>query len=261
MTNTIISEHPHIWRSGRICAAALIGALMPACAAAGVVVEGTRVIYPSAKREVAVTLHNEGASPSLVQAWIDAGQAEPAGPRDPVPFVITPAIFRLDPKKGQTLRILFAGKPLPSDRETVFWLNVLDVPPKAPVNPDAPNQLNVAFRHRLKVFYRPAQLTQSSEESARKVSWALANAGGRSVLTATNPTPFHVSFTRLSINGPVASAVATPGMVGPFSSATFALETKINSAAAPSQLTYGFVNDFGAVIEGEARIGAGNPSS
>ena len=34
------------------------------------------------------------------------------------------------PKRDQSLRILYTREPLPADRESLFWLNVLEVPPK-----------------------------------------------------------------------------------------------------------------------------------
>src|ERR1700741_2137258 len=54
-------------------------------ALAGVVVHGTRVIYPGDRKEVTVELRNEGDAPSLVQAWMDSGEAKAgdANGRDP----------------------------------------------------------------------------------------------------------------------------------------------------------------------------------
>ncbi len=42
---------------------------------ANIVITGTRVIYPSDAKNVSVQLTNVGDSPSLVQAWIDDGDA------------------------------------------------------------------------------------------------------------------------------------------------------------------------------------------
>ncbi|MBJ2484787.1 fimbria/pilus periplasmic chaperone, partial [Salmonella enterica subsp. enterica serovar London] len=38
---------------------------------AGVVIYGTRIIYPAEKNEVLVQLMNQGGRSSLVQSWID----------------------------------------------------------------------------------------------------------------------------------------------------------------------------------------------
>src|SRR5580698_3626086 len=109
-------------------------------AAAGDVVDGTRVVYPAAKREVTINIRNPGDTPSLVQAWLDAGDPHAKPGESRVPFVMTPPLFRLDPTKGQSLRLVYTHDALPEDRESLFWLNVLDIPPRAPVNQDLPNQ-------------------------------------------------------------------------------------------------------------------------
>ena len=40
---------------------------------AGVVIYGTRIIYPEKNREVLVQLMNQSKNASLIQAWIDDG--------------------------------------------------------------------------------------------------------------------------------------------------------------------------------------------
>ncbi|WP_163504983.1 fimbria/pilus periplasmic chaperone, partial [Escherichia coli] len=51
----------------RILLAGLFIAMQPAHA--GVVIFGTRVVYPAEKQEVVVQLMNHGARSSLVQSW------------------------------------------------------------------------------------------------------------------------------------------------------------------------------------------------
>src|SRR6185312_1276720 len=134
-------------RTNRIISTAFIAAAFFSAipeATAGVVVNGTRVVYPAAKREVTISLRNAGETPSLVQAWLDAGNPQSKPGEAHVPFVLSPPLFRLDPTKVQSLRLVYTRDPLPEDRESVFWLNVLDVPPRGAVNPDLPNQLDLA---------------------------------------------------------------------------------------------------------------------
>ena len=118
------------------CIAALFGA--PPAAVAGIVIDGTRVVYPAAKREVTVNVRNNTEKPSLVEAWLDTGNADSKPGEVKVPFALTPPVFRLDPTKGQSLRLVYTRDPLPNDRESLFWLNVLDIPPRAAANPQNP---------------------------------------------------------------------------------------------------------------------------
>lgn len=97
---------------------------------ASVVIMGTRVIYPEGQRSINVRLSNDELSPSLVQSWMDTGDVSASPDSVNVPFIITPPVFRIEPHTGQTLRIIYTGEKLPHDRESLFWLNVLDIPAK-----------------------------------------------------------------------------------------------------------------------------------
>ena len=235
--------------------------LAPEPAQAGVVVDGTRVVYPANKREISVNLHNVGDAPSLVQVWIDAGndQSRPGDGtgQSGVPFALTPPLFRIDPAKGQTLRVAYTQDPLLTDRETVYWLNVLDIPPRAAVNPDAPNHLEMAFRHRLKLFFRPTGLPGNPADAAAAVVWTIASHDGTAMLTARNPTAYNVSFTSATVAAGDGLREATrTAMLPPFSSVDFPLAPTRARLTGRATVHYSFVNDYGAVVSGDTAVGA-----
>lgn len=118
------------WR-GWLLAACLFSATVNA----NVVIATTRVIYPADEAEVTVSLSNSGQHPSLVQVWIDEGRADVPVEQLQVPFSLTPALFRLEPGKGQVLRLFQTQHDFAQDRESLYWLNVLDIPPKARAMP------------------------------------------------------------------------------------------------------------------------------
>lgn len=109
----------------------LATALFSMTGQASVVISGTRVIYPADANEVSVKINNGGPSPVLLQSWIDNSDVDAKPSAIKVPFVLTPPMNRVESGKGQTLRITYTGDTLPSDRESVFWLNVLEVPVKS----------------------------------------------------------------------------------------------------------------------------------
>lgn len=107
---------------------ALIAGL-PSTAHAGVVIDGTRHIYPQQRREITLRLSNDDKrAPRLVQVWLDQGDATPDPAHSDVPFSLSPPVFRLDPGRSQGVRLVYTQEPLPSDRESLFWLNALEIP-------------------------------------------------------------------------------------------------------------------------------------
>jgi len=78
---------------------------------------------------------------------------------------------------------------LPSDRESLFWLNIMEIPLK----PEDPNSVQFAIRQRLKLFYRPPALQGGSAEAVQQLVWS---SDGRTV-TVNNPSAFHVSLVNL----------------------------------------------------------------
>ena len=200
---------------------------------ASIVISGTRVIYPSDAKEVSVKISNAGPSPVLLQSWLDSGDANAKPAAIKVPFVLTPPMNRVEGGKGQTLRISHTGGSLPMDKESVFWLNVLEVPAKSQAKADE-NRLQMAFRTRIKLFYRPAGLEGNANEAANAVTWS--RQGNK--VQATNPTPYYVSFVNLSVNGKKLDGA----MIAPRESKTLDLPGN-----AGSKITGSFVNDYGAV--------------
>ncbi|AUT72794.1 fimbria/pilus periplasmic chaperone [Paraburkholderia hospita] len=233
----------------------LLAAVMAAGAAhASVTIGGTRVVYPLDQREVTVKLTNDSRNPSLVQVWLDSGDSNAKIDDSKTPFVITPPIFRMNAGRSQTLRIIYSGDALPQDRESVFWLNVLDIPPKAVPKPDV-NTLQLAYRTRIKLFARPPTLPDTPDDAPRQIEWKVvpADEGKGQALLLSNPTAYHVSFSKITVtaNGHRYEYDAG-GMVVPHGRETFAIPKM--EGVQSGQIHYIAINDFGGAIEGDAVI-------
>lgn len=243
-------------RTTRVIPAALLATTLLTAvpyAAAGVVVDGTRVVYAAAKREVTINIRNASDTPSLVQAWLDAGDPHAKPGESKVPFVMTPPLFRLDPTKSQSLRLVYTHDPLPEDRESLFWLNVLDIPPRAAVNPDLPNQLDLAFKHRMKVFFRPVHLRGSAADAPAQLTWKLLSKNGKLVgIEASNPTPYHVSLTEVAAAVGTRLIDAKADMVDPFASRSFDLPDLLATPSGPVVVKFWFINDYGGNVNATA---------
>jgi len=242
-------NHGFLKRAFLACTLGLAAATL---AHASVVITGTRVIYPAQAREVTVKLNNNGAHPALVQSWIDDGDASTDAQQRPMPFTITPPVFRIDPTKGQMLRVTYTGEPLPTDRESVYWLNVLEIPPKPQLSDeDSRNHLQLAFRTRIKLFFRPAGLEGDANAAPAKLTWSLARASGddkRVVLLVKNPTPYHVSVTQASVEVGGKTYESTPDMIAPRGQGEFAIDGLQDLPQEPPRIRFETINDYGANV-------------
>lgn len=229
-------------------AAVLALCLAIPAAHASVVIGGTRVVFPAEQGETTVRLSNEGANPALVEAWIDTGNPSSTPDSVSTPFLITPPLFRMEPHKDQSLRILFTqgSQPLPTDRESLFWLNVLEIPPKPTGSQFAGrNYLQFAIRSRLKLFYRPANLPGNAAEAWTKLTFK-AGTGPGAALKVHNPTPYYVTISNLSLGADSTPAPENNGMVAPFGDLGLMLKGPTKVPAAGTPVVFITVNDFGA---------------
>lgn len=232
------------------------GAMSPFVAQASVVVAGTRVIYNATDSEVTLKLSNVGKSPALTQVWLDKGDPQADPSKLDLPFVMTPPLARIDPDKSQTIRISYTGEALPKDRETLLWFNVLEVPPKPSAAQGKDNYVQLAFRSRLKFFFRPAGLQGSADDAPGKLTWRLGTDNGKPALLVSNPTPYHVTIIEASTgDGPNAPKFDEGGMVAPGGQLALPLPAAAQSAGqAGGKVSFTTLNDYGGPMKHEAKL-------
>ncbi|CAM3288769.1 MULTISPECIES: fimbria/pilus periplasmic chaperone [Pseudomonas] len=225
----------------------ILASLVCSQAMAGVVITGTRLVYPASQKEITVKLNNNGSKPALVQAWVDTGDVQSSPTSSKAPFLLSPPVSRIDPSKGQSLRLMFTGASLPANKESVFWFNILEIPPKAE-GPVEMNVLQMAFRSRIKIFYRPDGLPGSPGDAPQQVQWKVIADGAGYALQAFNPTVYHVSLAELTLVAGTQRYEGDGGMVGPGESTVFALPTLKSQPGASAQVEFNAINDYGALV-------------
>lgn len=225
---------------------------------ASVVIEGTRVIFPAQEREVTIKLTNNGAKPALVQTWLDNGDAQIAPDKIDVPFTLTPSMFRLDPNKGQTLRLIYTREPLATDKETMFWLNMLEVPPKVTGSAAASSHIQMAFRTRIKVLFRPKGLSGEAIDAPGKTTWELVpGKDSQSVaLKATNASPYFVNLGKITVKVNGKDYDADSGFVPPHGTQLFPVSGLTAQPGVGGEVDYVSINDFGGGVQGKQVLSA-----
>ncbi|HAT1680669.1 TPA: fimbrial chaperone [Klebsiella oxytoca] len=216
-------------------------------ACADIVISGTRVIYPKSSKDVTVKMENRGTKPLLVQSWLDDGR-DTVNPQElKLPFIVTPPVSRIDPSKGQTVRITWTQQPLAQDRESLFWFNVLEVPPKAK-DGDSQNVLQLAFRTRIKMFFRPDGLPGDPAIAAGNLKWSQQG----TALIANNSSPYYVSMAKATITVNGKKIEVDSHTIPPLSNET--IPVKNAPALRGGKIEYTAINDFGGTEKHQAAI-------
>ncbi|MCP1626185.1 fimbrial biogenesis chaperone [Pseudomonas nitroreducens] len=219
---------------------------------AGVMIDGTRIVYPAKEREVTVKLTNKGQTPVLMQIWVDRGDTQSKPQDADAPFLATPPIFRLDPQKGQSVRLAFTGETLPQDRESLFWFNALEIPPLPQADEAGSNLMQIAVRSRLKLFYRPGGLPGDLPTAIGQVDWKIERQGNGYVLRGENPSPYHLSFSSLFVEQGARSTDTGGGMIAPFARQDFPLPGY--TGGSDGKVRFRWMSDFGAAPEQTAPL-------
>ncbi len=221
-------------------------------ACADVTVMGTRIIYPEYAKSVSIQLNNVGEQPALVQAWLDQGNPKEIPESDVIPFILTPTLSRIEAQKGQKLRLIF--KPtfsMPQDRESLYWFNVLDIPPTRQATVEQ-NQLSLSVRSRLKIFYRPKNLNITPQKSYASLVFQYVAPDSKIVIS--NPSPYYITLNRLLYSQQGSKQVNqsylghqkkyyTSMMLAPFSSED--LKASALGLTSGQDISYEVINDSG----------------
>lgn len=219
---------------------------------ASVIIYGTRIIYDGSLKSKNITIKNQGKLPALLQSWVSHSQ----NPQQIAPFVINPALSRLEAGKEQVLRIIYTGEDKNAAKnsqvEQFYLFNMLEVPPKPDLPKDS-NYLQISLTHQLKLFYRPAGIKADMQKSAAQITWHLDK--NRQTLTAHNPSSIHITITQVRMQNIDFAAqkqknTITEGMIAPQQSLPFV------AAKAPpqnaEQVFFAYMDDYGNEREASA---------
>lgn len=156
--------------------AALLISAQPA--SASLAADQTRYIFQGDKDALTITVKNNDEKRTFGgQAWVDNITEKDTRPT----FVVTPSFFKVKPNGQQTLRVIMASDHLPQDKESVYWLNLQDIPPAL-----EGSGLAIALRTKMKLFYRPSGLMAGRKGAEEGISLQ-SRPDGQTVLVNTTP--------------------------------------------------------------------------
>lgn len=216
---------------------ALLALGLSQSAGAAVGLDRTRVIFDGGKDATSVNITNNNTQlPYLAQGWIE----DEEGNKITSPLIVLPPVQRLEPGKQSQVKVqaLPAAKSLPQDRETVYYFNLREIPPRS----EKANTLQIALQTRIKLFYRPQAITPSQQDFSNPWQQKLTLTREGEHYKVNNPTPYYVTLVdaRSTKEGKTVAGFE-PLMVPPKGALT--LGPTIQALGKTPYLAY--VNDYG----------------
>ncbi|MEB0205517.1 fimbria/pilus periplasmic chaperone [Pseudomonas sp. CCC3.1] len=218
-------------------AIALLAFCLISTANAAIGLDRTRVVFDGSKEAVSMSITNNNTQlPYLAQGWIEDEQ----GNKISTPLTVLPPVQRLEPGKQSQVKVqaLPAAKSLPQDRESIYYFNLREIPPRT----DKANTLQIALQTRIKLFYRPSSIMPTQQERANpwQEKLTLTRVGDR--YQVNNPTPYFITLVDARSSKEAKTAAGfEPLMVSPKGSLT--LGPSATALGITPYLTY--VNDYG----------------
>lgn len=218
-----------------LTALATIGSTLAPVAKAAIALDRTRIIFDGSVQSVSLSLSNQNKQlPYLAQGWLE----DERGNKIQSPLTVLPPVQRIEPGKPSQIKVqsLPDIKRLPQDRESLFYFNMREIPPKS----DKPNSLQIALQTRIKLFYRPAAIAVESNAAPFQMQLTLSKQGDKFMVN--NPTPYYITLVDIAGNKKSEGVKGfEPFMVPPKSSAP--LNVSAGTVGAKPVLTY--INDYG----------------
>lgn len=210
-------------------------AMTPVGAHAAISLDRTRVIFPGDQKSVSLTVSNQNQRlPYLAQAWLENEKGE----KIQSPLLVLPPVQRIEPGKKSQVKVQSLPQigTLPQDRESVFWFNLREIPPKS----NTPNTLQIALQTRIKLFYRPAAILTSAQSKIAQEAVTLERNGSGYQLI--NPTPYFITIVGAAKNANAPDVTGfNPVMVAPKSHQDLGVSAE---ALGPAPVLT-WINDYG----------------
>lgn len=210
------------------------------------------VVYQDEKSTSMTVVSGEGDPLLLVRARVTRTVSD--NKSDPA-FLVTPPLFRLEPKTRNELRISVLNPgAMPADRESLAYLKVEAIPSSNPLSRDNSKgfqdplgaSMVVGTGNYIKLFYRPHGMGPVTPANYRQLTFARVPGG----IKVTNPTPYHITFGRLTVDGKrVEFNDRQPAMMPPLSQQVYAMAGSLKK-----EVEWSIIDDSSTAQKGTSPI-------
>ncbi|GAA5105032.1 fimbrial biogenesis chaperone StbE [Orbus sasakiae] len=217
----------------------LLSLLFTLQAYAVVNVEGTRVVFNANDKTLSLSLANSEKHPTLIQMWVDDGDMLALPETIKSPIIISPPVFSMQASEIRAVRLMLASRAmLAKEQESLYWLNIYQIPPNTQSNFRLDQKVVLPLRIRMKIFIRPEGVRPLQQQDGYLITFKLTDEKGKTKLTFINPTAWHMNLNSVFVSGEQVPDV----MLLPKSEYSVMLKKSPNHY---QQIIYDVINDQG----------------
>ena len=214
-------------------------------ASASVTMLKTRIVYLSDAKSETLKLKNNDNIPYIMQIWTDINNPDSTPTDADGPFVVQPTVFRIEPNTGRDANLIYTGGSLPQNKESLFYLNLVQVPPSNTSSGE--NELSFLIRHRIKIFYRPVSLASDVADIGKSITFSNITSSG---IEIKNSSPYFLSLNSVNAIGQTGEKIElVPSMISPFSSEKLPIKKGKVTNFKQAKVIFSFINDLGGNVE------------
>lgn len=195
----------------------------------GIVLMGTRIIMSESTKQATVSIMNTSKEDSyLIQSW-----GEDINGNKTKDIIITPPLYVSSPGGENKLRVLYAGKELPKDRETLYYFVEKAIPSVEKTDVDGKNIVLLATANKIKLFIRPTGLTPTPDKAPEKLTFKRKG----KKLEIKNNSPYYLTLVDMLVSGKKMESIMIPPM-------KHVLANDLPAGA--SSVSFSVIDDYGA---------------
>lgn len=150
-------------------------------ALAALALNATRYIYGGNVSALSAIANNASDTMYGAQVWVDNMLKTDTRPV----FIATPSFFKIKGHGKQVFRIMKMTDLMPKNKESVYWLNLQEIPPA-----QKGSGISMAIRTRVKLIYRPQSLMKGRDGAESTMT--IEHLPGQQWLVNTTPYIFAI---------------------------------------------------------------------
>lgn len=208
-------------------------------ATAVVNIDRTRIIFHAEQNTQSINLINSGVTPTVVQVWSDSGDINSSPEESHAPVMAFPPVMKMAPGELKSLRLMLTSRSgLPTDKESIYWLNIYQIPAQTDSQGRFQQKVLLPLRIRLKIFIRPESINNPDTYSGGKLHFIKDG----SQMIIENPTPWYMNINSLNVHNENLGNILLP----PKDHIDIHVKKQINQG---DGVSYSIINDEGNTIQ------------